>query len=65
MTKDLVEVRSKDVAIKHFTQCKGPELGVKVVCSRTASISDKSKNGGKRWEKRSEILVLEISFRTF
>lgn len=62
MTKDLVEVRS--VAIKHFMQCKGPGLGIKVVCFRTASISDKSKNGGKRWEKRSEISVLERSYRT-
>lgn len=55
LTKDLVEVRNKDAAIKHFTECKGPGLGIKVVCSRTASIPDKSKNGGKRWEKRSEM----------
>lgn len=60
MTKDLVEVRSKDVAIKHFIQCKGPGLGIKVVCSRTASISDKGKNGGKVGEEVRDISAREI-----
>ena len=53
-------MRSKDVAIKHFTQCKGPGLGIKVVCSRTASISDKGKNGGKVGEEVRDISAREI-----
>lgn len=37
------------MAIKHLIQCKDPESGIKLVCSRIANIADESEKREKRW----------------